>query len=161
MQDVVLITDGEMKRLKTLDYTEMMDWQFDIMQDLIDRSNEIIHKEYKDANILQQGILMTRLMVLLNMVNRAFVNRFPDSEMSSVIQEQYTQTENVPISDQITEEIENLKEHFDELQEILTEDFDNEKRRVDGINTVNRIATLNLREYEDALNRVFSEHSTI
>ncbi len=161
MTNLVLINDKEMKQLKTLNYDAMMDWQFNVMQNLIDISNDIIHKEYKDDNILQQGIYMTRLMVLLNMVNRAFVNRFPDSEMSELIGEQYTQIVHTSIIDQITEEIDSLIEHFDELQEVLSEDLGNEKRRVAGMNTVNQIATLNLQAYEEALNRVLTEPTTI
>ncbi|AZR72865.1 hypothetical protein BBF96_05350 [Anoxybacter fermentans] len=151
-----LITEKEMKCFKSLEYDELMDWQFNLMQDLIDTSNDIIHKEYKDDIILQQGLIMIRLMILLNMVNNTIIVRFPDSRMADFIREQYTICKK-PVSDLITEEINELKEHFDELKEILNVDFKNENRRMAGVNMVNRIATLNLREYEDALNRIFKE----
>ncbi len=156
MSTLLLISDNNMKRLQSSDYDELMDWQFNTMQDLIDASNEIIHLEYKDENILQQGIIMLRKMVILNMINRAFVERYQDSEIASFIRQQYTIIER-STSELISEEINSLKEHFDEIKDILNEDYDNEERRVAGVKMVNRIATLNLREYEDAFNRAFSE----
>lgn len=156
----VLINEAEMKRLQTLGYDDMVDWQYNLMQDLIDTSNDIIQREYKDDIILQQGMIMLKRMVLLHMVNRTMVERFPESEMAELLKEQYTQTQK-EIRAILTEEIHTLKKHFDEVTEILTQDFENEQRRVDGMDTVNRIATLNLREYEDALNRIFKRPTTV
>ena len=154
MSELVLITDKEMKKFQTGSLDELVDWQFNVMQDLINTANDIIHREYKDDHILQQGLIMFRYMIHLHMINRAVVKRFADSQMASLIKEQFTQsTKSVP--DLINEEIEQLTQHFQEIQEILTVDFDNIKRRVDGMDTVNRVATLNLREYEDTLRRVF------
>lgn len=156
MSDLVLIADKEMKQLQSDEIDGLVDWQFNLMQDLIDVSNDIIHREYKDDHILQQGMIMLRLMVLLHMVNRAIVKRFPDSKMAELIQEQFTQSTR-PVPDLISEEIDQLTKHFDEIKETLMVDFDNIKRRVDGMDTVNRVATLNLREYEDTLRRVFQK----
>ena len=156
MQDMELITADEMKRFKNLNYEQLMDWQFNLMLDLINKSDEIIHREYKDDIILQQGLSMIRSMVLLNMVNRTMAKRFPDSKMADFIGQQYTQREK-PAYDLITEEIDSLKEHFDEVKFTLNQDFENEGRRIDAMDTVNRIATLNLREYEDSLSRIFEE----
>lgn len=156
MSDLVLIADKEMKRLQNDPIDELVDWQFNLMQDLIDVSNDIIHREYKDDHILQQGMIMLRYMILLHMVNRTIVKRFPDSKMAELIQEQFTQSTR-PVPDLISDEIEQLTKHFDEIKETLMVDFDNIKRRVDGMDTVNRIATLNLREYEDTLRRVFQK----
>ncbi|MCK4260181.1 MAG: hypothetical protein KAX49_14480 [Halanaerobiales bacterium] len=65
------------------------------------------------------------------------------TKRGNFISQQYTLRDR-SVSQLISEEINNLKENFD-----------NEKRRIDGMDTVNRIATLNLCEYEDALNRAF------
>lgn len=156
MSEFVLISDPEKERFQRLEMDELADWQFNLMQDLIDTANDIIHREYKDDVILQQGLIMMRLMVLLNMVNRTVVERFPNSEMAEYIRQQYTQS-TISVESLIDDEISQLKEHFDELKEILGVDFNNEDRRVAGMDTVSRIATLNLREYEDTLNRLFPE----
>lgn len=156
----VLINEKEMKFCQSLNYDELLDWQFNLMQEVVDTANEIIHKEYKDDHILQQGMIMLKRMVLVQMASRAFVDRFPESEMAKLLEQQYSMTTRKEIGSLITEEIQELKEHFDEIQETLTKDFDNIKRRVDAMDTVSRVATLNLREYEDALNRVFSEPGT-
>jgi ferritin-like metal-binding protein YciE len=156
-EPLVLINDKEMKFCQSLNYEELLDWQFNLMQEVVDTANEIIHKEYKDDHILQQGLIMMKRMVLVQMASRAFVDRFPESEMTKLLEKQYSMTTRKEISPLITDEIQELKEHFDEIEEVLTKDFENSKRRVDAMDTVNRIATLNLREYEDALNRVFSE----
>lgn len=155
--EIVLIHEREMKFCQTLGYEELLDWQFNLMQEVVDTANEIIQKEYKDDHILQQGLLMLKRMVLVQMASRAFLDRFPESEMSRLLEKQYSMTTRKQISSLITDEIQELKEHFDEIMETLTKDFANTNRRVDAMDTVNRIASLNLREYEDALNRVFSE----
>lgn len=156
-EEIVLIHEREMKFCQTLGYEELLDWQFNLMQEVVDTANEIIQKEYKDDHILQQGLMMLKRMVLVQMASRAFLDRFPESEMSRLLEKQYSMTTRKEISSLITDEIQELKEHFDEIMETLTKDFANINRRVDAMDTVNRIASLNLREYEDALNRVFSE----
>lgn len=155
-EPLVLINDKEMKYCQRLNYHELVDWQFNLMQDVVDTANEIIHKEYRDDHILQQGLIMLKRMVLVQMASRAFVDRFPGSEMAHLLHQQYSRTTRRDVSSSITEEIQELKAHFDEIEETLVHDFENEERRIDAMQTVNRIATLNLREYEDALNRVFA-----
>lgn len=157
MLDLVLISDKEMKRLKDANYEVLLDWQYNLMQDIVDYANTIIHREYKNENILQDGIYMVRTMVLYNMVLRTVLLRFKGSQMAEEICQQYSNEDCKLVSDLITDKIDELKHDFDVLKQALSLEDEDDDRYTKGVETVIRLANINLDEYEDTLSRIYSQ----
>lgn len=144
----------ELKK-KLTDYEDFMDYQFELLQKVIDLSNDAIHQDYEDIELLETGIELLEEMVETNKVNYQLVDQFPSKKEVKFIIEQYQAHKLKPLS-KIREEVKSLEAHLEEVKEAKEEYEDmDEELRAEAMNTVQRIATYNLQEYEDTLESTF------
>ncbi|MCK8817278.1 hypothetical protein MWH28_07875 [Natroniella sulfidigena] len=144
---------------KTADYDQLMDQQFDLLQQMIDLSNDIIHQDYKDDELLEKGNELLSTMLTLNKLNYYLVENFPDEKEIRFIREQYRTSDVGPL-DKIKEEINMLNIHLMELETLKQrEKREEDWEREEELNDLRWIANRNLTEYETALGDIFKENS--
>ncbi|MCK8827218.1 hypothetical protein MWH25_05620 [Natroniella acetigena] len=141
------------------DYDQLMDQQFNLLQQMIDLSNDIIQQDYQDDELLKKGSGLLSTMLTLNQINYHLVENFPDKKEIKFIRDQYRTFDVGPL-DKIKEEINMLNIHLMELETLKQKmEERDEWEREEELNDIRWIANRNLNEYETALEDVFKDKS--
>ncbi|WP_408956341.1 hypothetical protein [Natroniella sp. ANB-PHB2] len=144
---------------ETDNYDQLMDQQFNLLQQMIDLSNDIIQQDYQDDELLRKGSDLLSTMLTLNQINYHLVDKYPDEKEIRFIREQYRTFDVGPL-DKIKEEINMLNIHLMELETLKQKmEKKDEWERGEELNDIRWIANRNLNEYETALEDIFKQSS--
>ncbi|WP_018248523.1 hypothetical protein [Orenia marismortui] len=136
-------------------YDEIMDQQFNLLQDMINLSDYVIYQEYEDLELLETGMDLLKKMIKVNKLNYHLVDNFAEEREVKFIKEQYHSYSLDPL-DKIGEEIRNLQIILEDISEVYN-NFDSidEDLKIEAMNTIETIATYNLRDYENTIKNTF------
>ncbi len=138
-------------------YINLMDNQFNLLQEIINLSDYIIYQEYQDLELIKTGKKLLRKMLQVNRINYKLLKEYPEEETVEFISNQYQQYELDPL-EKISEEVDNIKIILEETQKI-SENIHNteEEIKAERIEDIKKIATYNLRDYENTLQNTFDK----
>ncbi|TDX52317.1 hypothetical protein [Orenia marismortui] len=139
----------------TNNYDEIMDQQFNLLQDMINLSDYVIYQEYEDLELLETGMDLLKKMIKVNKLNYHLVDNFAEEREVKFIKRQY-HSYSLDLLDKIGEEIRNLQIILEDISEVYN-NFDSidEDLKIEAMNTIETIATYNLRDYENTIKNTF------